>query len=343
MLDTLYARLTAGLLAVLLGVTGLFVVIDLVSNRRLLQEINQDVHRDLARHLLEESIPMEDGEIQPEALEHIFHMLMVINPAIEVYLLSSDGSVLSYSGPEGSVVRMKVALEPIHEFLEDSKSFPILGDDPRSPHGRKVFSVAPLERNEGFLYVILGGQQYQTTATMVQASRALRLGLAGLAATLLAAIAAGLWLFARITRPVRSLATSVRRFQGSDFESPELLAEHFSGPKASVGRRDEIAGLEDTVSEMALRLAKQLQETKKTDALRRELMANVSHDLRTPITSLRGYLETLIVKSSELSANEKQRYIETALRHSERLGDLVLDLFELSKLDSLTTEVHLER
>jgi signal transduction histidine kinase len=72
-------------------------------------------------------------------------------------------------------------------------------------------------------------------------------------------------------------------------------------------------------------------------------VANVSHDLRTPITSLRGYLETLIVKSDQLTDQEKKRYIETALRHSERLGDLVANLFELSKLDALTTEVHLEQ
>lgn len=343
MLDTLYARLAAGLLAILLLATALFLAIDLVSSRRLLQEINQDVYRDLAEHLLNESIPLEDGEIQPDALENIFHMLMVINPAIEVYLLGNDGGILAYSAPEGSVVRRTVALEPIGKFLDGSVNFPILGDDPKSPDGRKVFSVAPLPEADGFLYVILGGQHYESTAAMLQTSRMFRLGLGGLIATLLAAIAAGLWLFARITRPVRTLATSVRRFQVSGFESPDLLEVPAPRPNPPGKRHDEIAGLQQSFSEMAHRLAQQMQEIKKTDTLRRELVANVSHDLRTPITSLRGYLETLVVKSDQLSDQEKQLYVEIALRHSERLGDLVSSLFELSKLDSLTNEMHLER
>ncbi len=343
MLDTLYARLAAGMLAILLAVTGLLLILDLVSSRRLLQEVNQDVHRDLARHLLEDSIPFQDGEIQPEGLKQIFHMLMVINPAIEVYLLDAEGRILSYSAPEGTVVRMTVDLEPIREFLSGEPKLPILGDDPRSPKDRKVFSVAPLDRDAGFLYVILGGQQYETTVGMFQTSRTLKLGLAGLAATLLAAIAAGLWMFARITRPVRTLATAVRRFQSSEFESPELLRASPRGSRESSERADEIGGLEQSFTEMARRLSEQMHEIKKTDALRRELVANVSHDLRTPITSLRGYLETLIVKSDQLSDEEKQQYVETALRHSERLGDLVSSLFELSKLDSLTTEIAIER
>lgn len=343
MLDTLYTRLAAGLLAILLLATALFLAIDLISSRRLLQEINQDVYRDLAAHLLKESIPLEDGEIQPEALEHIFHMLMVINPAIEVYLLGGDGVILAYSGPEGSVVRMTVDLEPIRKFLNGEAHLPILGDDPKSTHGRKVFSAARLDGDDGFLYVILGGQQYDSTAAILQTSRILRLGLGGLIATLIAATAGGLWLFARITKPVRTLARSVRRFQSSGFESPDLLAAPTPEPEHAGKRHDEIASLERSFSEMARRIAAQMQEIKKTDALRRDLVANVSHDLRTPITSLRGYLETLTVKSDQLSEDEKQRYVEIALRHSERLGDLVSSLFELSKLDSLTTEAHLER
>jgi signal transduction histidine kinase len=71
-------------------------------------------------------------------------------------------------------------------------------------------------------------------------------------------------------------------------------------------------------------------------------VANVSHDLRTPIASLQGYLETLLIKEDVLSVEERRQYLGIALRHSERLGKLVAELFELAKLDSGHTELHRE-
>jgi len=56
--------------------------------------------------------------------------------------------------------------------------------------------------------------------------------------------------------------------------------------------------------------------------------------LRTPLASLNGYLETLLIKQNDLSEIEKTEYLETAMRHSQRLGVLIEELFELAKLDS---------
>ncbi len=336
MFKTLYTRLAAALMGILLLAAVLLIAFDLISNRRLLQEINQDVHRDLAGQLLDESIPIQDGRIDPDALEHIFHMLMVINPAIEVYLLDPGGAVLAYSAKPGSVVRMRVDTEPIRRFLEPGARLPLFGDDPKSAAKRKVFSAAPIpaDRGGGYLYVILGGQQYESTASMLQTSRSLRLGAAALVGILAAAAAAGLLLFASITRPVRTLVGSVKRFQSSNFAG----VFEASGAPATA----ELEDLERAFADMAERLAEHMSELRKTDELRRDLIANVSHDLRTPITSLRGYLETLSLKAHLLSETERKEYLDVALRHSERLGKLVADLFELARLDSLATELACE-
>jgi PAS domain S-box-containing protein len=76
--------------------------------------------------------------------------------------------------------------------------------------------------------------------------------------------------------------------------------------------------------------------------LRRDLIANVSHDLRTPLAALHGYLETLLVKGAGLTSEQRAGYLETAVRQSERLGTLIGELFELVKLDFRGFEIHPE-
>jgi predicted ATPase/signal transduction histidine kinase len=67
--------------------------------------------------------------------------------------------------------------------------------------------------------------------------------------------------------------------------------------------------------------------------LRRELIANVSHDLRSPLASLRGYIETVLLKEPLLSAADRRGYLEIALRDAQQLQSLIDELFELARLD----------
>jgi predicted ATPase/signal transduction histidine kinase len=67
--------------------------------------------------------------------------------------------------------------------------------------------------------------------------------------------------------------------------------------------------------------------------LRRDLIANVSHDLRTPLASMRGYLELLATRGGQLTASQREEYLGVALRQSEHLAGLIDELFELAKLD----------
>jgi two-component system, OmpR family, sensor kinase len=85
---------------------------------------------------------------------------------------------------------------------------------------------------------------------------------------------------------------------------------------------------------MSDRILEQMSALRQTDAMRRELVANISHDLRTPIATLQGYLETLHLKGATLSGDEQRNYLEIALKQTEQLSGLVNRLFELAKLDS---------
>jgi signal transduction histidine kinase len=97
--------------------------------------------------------------------------------------------------------------------------------------------------------------------------------------------------------------------------------------------RDEIAVLDSAYRQMVLRISEQWQALRQQDQERRELIANVSHDLRTPLSSLHGYLETLLLKDASLEPAERRRYLGIALDQSQRVGALSQSLFELARLE----------
>jgi hypothetical protein len=93
---------------------------------------------------------------------------------------------------------------------------------------------------------------------------------------------------------------------------------------ASAARRRSLA--QDVLSAQA---ALERAQRERLAALER-----ISHDLRTPLASMQGYLELLLLRHGSLDAAEAQNYLQTAARHSERLSRLVDDLFELVRLQS---------
>jgi signal transduction histidine kinase len=84
--------------------------------------------------------------------------------------------------------------------------------------------------------------------------------------------------------------------------------------------------------------AAKIEELELRDQLRRELIANISHDLRSPLTSIKGYLETIQIKDEDLAPQERQQYVDTILNNTNMLEKLVEQLFELSKLDLKQTQ-----
>jgi two-component system OmpR family sensor kinase len=340
---TLYARLSLLLLVLFLIVGSFFAALTVYTTQRYLQEVNQKLNEGLARHLVGQEILMEGGRVNDAALADVFHMLMVINPSIELYLLDPEGRILAFSAPPGAVVRETVSLAPIHRFLSGSRVLPVLGDDPRSRARRKVFSVAPVASAdpsrpvEGYLYIVLASQEHDSAAAMVANSYILRLSLGIAAGGLLFALVGGLAGFGFLTRRLRVLSASMNRFRR---RHPAGVPGAVASPPPDGG--DEIDALRASFEAMAARIDTQVLTLEQKDALRREFVANVSHDLRTPLAVLHGYLETLSLKDATLSSAERARHIEAALRHSERLGRLIDQLFELAKLDAGEAHPRLE-
>ncbi|HEB58611.1 MAG TPA: HAMP domain-containing sensor histidine kinase [Gammaproteobacteria bacterium] len=337
---TLPARLSIALFGLLLLLSLGIIGFVLLSAPMFLQEINQKLNLDLAENMVREKDLLADGKVNREALNSIFMGMMVVNPAIEVYLIGVDGRILAYAAPDSVVQRETIDLEPVRAFIEQRQNLPVLGSDPRDADGNKIFSAAPITRNgklEGYLYIVLAGQAYDSVVDLIESNYVVRLWIAAVAVSLLLALLAGIVIVRIITRRVGALAEGMQQFRDRGFQQTVALPPCFDGRPG-----DEIDRLGASFREMSERIVLQLRQLQNNDTTRRELVANVSHDLRTPLASLQGYLETLEQRGEQLSAAERRDYIHTAWLHAERLRKLISELFELSRLDSRDADLHFE-
>lgn len=331
MFRSLYAKMSLTLFVLFILVGSTFFFASLYSAYMYQQEVAQRLNRDLAMYIVDEHVHIKDGKVDQSNLKDLFHTVMIINPSLELYLLGNEGEVIAYSAKPEKVVRKQVSLEPVAKILDGEQNMPVLGDDPKHLDGYKAFSVAPIESNgirQGYIYAVLGSEQLDYISELLQQSFIMRVGVGAIMLALAFAFVGGLAIFFLLTRRLRGLSHSMEVFRTQGFEQLENFVE------LSNGSHDEIDTMSDTFRQMARQIQAQMVRLKEIDALRRELVANVSHDLRTPLASLKGYLETLLLKDDSLAAKERQAYLKIAHKNSERLSNLVTELFELAKLDA---------
>jgi len=328
---TLTQRLSLVFALLLLICCGTSVWLQVRSNKMHELEVVQGLSRDLAQHIARDTQLMDANGLKPDAVRELFSQLMLVNPSVEVYLLDMDGKIVGDAAPKDRILRDRVNLAPVRQLLSGAP-LPILGDDPRSSDARKVFSAAPLMvmgKPSGFLYVVLLGEAHDRFAERGATSEALSTALWSIGLIALLCLFAGLAAFGLITRPLRRLTDSVGHF--------DINAAPVARPSAPVEPvrqgHDEIAVLDATFKQMQTRLSEQWQTLTRQSQDRRELVANISHDLRTPLASLHGYLEVLSVKDASLSPEERRRYLGIALDQSRKVGGLAQSLLELVRLE----------
>ncbi len=328
--NSLFWKISAVFLIVLVILTGIYMYISVRTAEMYYQETNQKLDAEIAPHIAAENQCFVDGKANTENLKDVFHSIMIINPSLEVYLLDKDGKILTYFAPN-KVVRLKyVSLDPIKEFISGKDKPFVLGPDPRNADRRKAFSAAKVYEGDifrGYIYVILGGEEYDNATQLVFGSYILRLGLESMGITLIGVAIISLIALGFITRNMRKIVEVIREFKNGKLNA-----------RIKLKGRGEFNEFADSFNDMADTIVENIEEMKTMDNLRRELVANVSHDLRTPLAAVQGYIETILLKSETLTEDERKNYMQTILSSTERLKKLVEELFELSKLEARETK-----
>jgi signal transduction histidine kinase len=324
--QSFFARLSAIFLILIIALGTGSIIIAFNFAGHLFDEGEQLLNSGYARSIAQEIQPFVADGFAENRIKDAIHYMMVLNPMVEIYLLDSKGNILTYfTHPEEKIVRHTIDLSPLAAFIETGGNRLIRGDDPRSMTRTKPFSAAPLIMGDdtGYIYIILGGESYDRAFAAIRDSYYMRAAFITFLLALLTTLGAGLSLFFLLTGRLRSLSAAVNAFKNGDFSR-----------RVAMKGKDEISNLGRAFNDMASTIEAGVEKLKLSERLRKELIANISHDLRSPLTSIRGYLETVIIKDSQLSPGERKEYLEISLRNILSFQNLVNELFELVMLET---------
>ena len=180
-------------------------------------------------------------------------------------------------------------------------------------YSRKVFF------GDGTTGTLMINAQITPTGTILSM---LRKQFAYLAILILAVTAGmGTWIASSFSRPIIETNQAARSLSRGEYERP-----------AHSGEYREIAELNDTLVQAA-------DDLRKVEVLERELMANISHDLRTPLTMIQGYAETMRDIPEEMNPENMQVIIE----ETQRLSSLVNEVLEFSRMRTGGVQLQMER
>lgn len=229
----------------------------------------------------------------------------------DVWLFSAEGELIVASN-SGDLSVMPHNITNIDTELKLDKGFTQTGNFHGMFHGTMISVGMPL-------YVGESQQGYLILHTAMEEVEQLQDDMLGIMyvpffVILLVMVSVLAYLSKTIIRPITKLNETAREYAKGNFET-----------RTGVNRKDEIGELSDSLEYMA-------SELSKLDEYRKNFIANVSHDFRSPLTSIKGYLEAML--DGTIPPEKYSRYLNIVLNESKRLTKLTTSLLELNDLDT---------
>ena len=212
------------------------------------------------------------------------------------------------------------------------------------PDGRSVWELdatpaaVPAFASPGPFPIVVNGQ---TAGVVVVPPHAPFGFLLGRFAPMLALVATGVLIVGTVLTSVMIFGPARRRLRALEAAARRLGAGDLTARAPDRGG-DEIAAVASAFNAMADDLAARAEALAASDRARRQLLADVSHELTTPVTAMRGYLETLTMPELALDEATRARYLTIIGDETARLERIIGDLLDLARLEggggSLTIE-----
>ncbi len=231
MLNTLYSKLALSLIILLVLVGLFYLLLSYSLFEQSYQSGNQQLNRKLAVNLSREMKLVENDQVNLDALNDAFHVLMLVNPSIEIYYLNLDGYIVEYSADPKKLKRNHIDLKPIQKFFANDSMYPLVGDDPKSPTDKKSFSAAALpniENPQGYLYVVLQDESFDHYQSLEQSQTVQKLRIWSLLGSLAIGLLLGLTLFYWLTKRIRRLSQSIDQFRDNGYSTKNTSLEGLS-------------------------------------------------------------------------------------------------------------------
>jgi signal transduction histidine kinase len=133
----------------------------------------------------------------------------------------------------------------------------------------------------------------------------------------------------KFSRYLREINEGIRELSTGNFNAMVHLRED-----------DEFTDIARNLNRMAKEIKDLMEDERSIESKKNELITSVAHDLRTPLTSIIGYLD--IVSNKELPAESREKYIQIAYSKSKRLEKLIEDLFTYTKFEFGQVALHLD-
>jgi signal transduction histidine kinase len=142
------------------------------------------------------------------------------------------------------------------------------------------------------------------------------------AAGIFFALLIGGFLTSRVTVPVSEMVQVAESLRRGEYNA-----------KVKTITRDEIGRLGDTLNRLGSELTNKMADLHRLENVRRDFVANVSHEIKTPLTSIKGYIETLL-SGADADPEVRHRFLEKIDRNANRLSALVQDILSLAKIEA---------
>lgn len=307
----------------------LFMLITYLATRYYHDASTQLLNKDVAAHIAKFTSPFTTSGISKEKADSVFQDAMVLSPSAEVYFLDTTGKVLYFHASEKEIRKWHIDLVTLTKYIHKKGSIYLKATDPKDPANDKIFSAAEVYKHGkkvGYIYVVLGSKHSENIVSFLFDSHVLRLALQAFIIIILFSIIISLIYLKRVSRNFQLMISVLERFEGGDYTA-----------RFDSNRNNELQPVTHAFNKMADLLASSIEKLKMTEQERKDFIATISHDLRTPLSIARGYAETLALKTSkaELTSAESLQYSHLIHNKIVHIENMVRQLFELTKIDAI--------